>query len=395
MNNGVSWRKRNDKVITFDIQKPIAGSQFHKTTGSTGTFRERERESPLNSSMQDPRIQQGRFAAEREGYNAQPEITVNNRRGVSPYDDDNAQGSVLGRGPFNSMLGGGKEGAGVSDCKPELIAKMLQLLAEVGNTDFDESDLQTQDAIVKRAEIVRKGIASMKSDAKRANEMQRKYEEAARELERKDKELEEEREGSKRKSLNQSQEGGRVSEQVKQVENLEKELASANAANRSKDQEIQQKNDQIGELRKEIKTKDETIIEINRTKKEVEKKGDELEREKSILESKEADLERREGELKKQNDELKREIEGLKKKIFELEEEKKKLIQKIEDQEVEQKRRAREVQEEKDKLEKEIKELKDKLNRIEKANSEKDSILGKLASQIMELNRTRTQIDDK
>lgn len=436
-NAGVNWRKRNDKVITFDMQRPNGVGQFHKSTNGWGADRGSTQESPLKS-MINTRMVNSTFTPPFDEQQTQPPIYAQNRRQGNQIDDSEINGSTFGGpAPMNGSFGKPPQSSGNLEVKPELAAKFLQMLNDVGNEDFDQSDLKDQDSLVKRSEIIRKGIANYKNEArkaeaanKRADDMQKKYEEAMRlledhqreqkranadftkELDQLNKELAKrdqviQERNDKIESLEKDIKGRssirdsatsvdpRASEQARQIESLEKELASANGHLKIKEQEIQQRNDQIADLKKEQKKKDDDLAETTKKLKEVERRYDEIERTKTTIETKEADASKREAELKKQNEELRKEIEALKKKVAELEEEKKRLLQKAEETEIAHKKQLREAQEEKEKLEKEIKELKDKIARMEKANSEKDSILGKLASQIMELNRTRTQIDDK
>lgn len=137
-------------------------------------------------------------------------------------------------------------------------------------------------------------------------------------------------------------------------------------------------------------------FELESKKKEI----SERDRDKSLLEStiadkdkKLKDVEARELQAKKEIDDAKRDNDERKRKMADMEDEKRRLLLRIEEIETLQKKQVTSIGDEKDRLEKEIKELRERLQQVEKASQEKEFVLSRMCSQIMDLNKTRTQVD--
>lgn len=383
---GSVWRKKNDKVIAYDVKRIDRGG------GSEGL--------PYNRTTAPQQVQhtgEPRFAnRDKSGY--KESTVIETRQESSPS-------MVVANGNW----GGNPSSTAAS---PELIEKILGLLRDVGNDDFDASDLKEMDQMAKRTDIIKKGIANLKQETRKVDDVQREKQLLKSDMNKEIEALKQEREMLKKqieeknskisdlerdlKARDRETGVDRVtSEYTRKIEVLEKDLNSSKEANKSKDQEIEQKNKEITELKRQNTDLSGSTQDVSRKQREMEKRVEDLEREKKELEAKDADHKKHDAEKNKQLEDLRKEIEALKKKIAELEEEKKRLLTKSEEQEIAHKKQVNSLNEQIEKLEKELKEYKDRMSKIEKSNAEKDGILGKLASQIMELNRTRSQIDDK
>ena|SRR3990167_2896907 len=375
------WRKKNDKVISYDLKRVDRGS-------AEGLSYNRVTTQGNNLQAGDPKY------AHRPVYK---ESTVVETRGDNPP---------------TSQIGNGWGGGGGNTPSPELIDKILGLLKDVGNEDFDASDLKDMDQMAKRTDIIKKGISNLKNDLRKVDDVHREKQSLKSEMSKEIEALKQERDSLKklledknskisdleRDLKNRDRETGidRVtSEYTKKIEILERDLNSAKDANKAKDQEIEQKNRDLSELKRSNQDLSSSTGDVARKAREQEKRIEDLEKEKKELESKDVEYRKHELDRNKHNDDLKKEIESLKKRIGELEDEKKKLLSKHEEQELAHKKQVIALNEQIERAEKELKEYKDRMSKIEKSNAEKDNILGKLASQIMELNRTRSQIDDK
>ena len=352
---GAYWRKRNDKVITFDMKRPAAPTGpagFNRTSGYDGR-------SGYPTGPPEPKFMQAR----------------------------DMQGSPMRR-TESGIMGGTLAAKTVTsyECKPELVEKFLGLLYEVGNEDFDAQDLKEQDSMIKRSEIIKRGILNLRNETKKVTDLQaenkqlhdgirKERDNQEKEHEKLRKQLDEQIQKhalAEKEQRNRDKESG-MADYQKKIEDLEKQLAIEREANQQKTKEIEEKNRIINELSGHTK-------DYNKKGRELEKKTEEQEREK---------------DRKDKEEERLKELEALRKRVLQLDEERKTLLQKIEDQDIEAKRKFRDWLEEKEKLEKEIKELKEKIAKLERSQGDKDSILNKLVSQIVELNRTRSQIEDK
>lgn len=185
------------------------------------------------------------------------------------------------------------------------------------------------------------------------------------------------------------------------IAHLEDELAKAN------DREVSYGRS-LNEANRKVSIVEDELIQFQKTTKYLEQEIDgkkkelsERDKEKSMLqdsikerEKKIKELETKEQEIKKETEDLKNDQEEKKKRISEIETEKKRLVNRIEEHEITSKKIQHQNAEDREKLEKEIRDLKEKLFQIEKANQEKDFILTKMCSQILDLNKTRNQVEN-
>lgn len=166
---------------------------------------------------------------------------------------------------------------------------------------------------------------------------------------------------------------GRYSDNSRKVSQLEDELTQVHKQLRNLEYELESKKKEINDKDREKAVVESTIIDKDRKIK---------------------DWESKENEARREAEEKKREAEERKKKLSEIEEEKRKLHSRVEELEVTHKRQLGNLNDDKDKLEKEIKDLKEKLSSIEKSNQEKEYVLSRMFSQISDLNKTKSQIEN-
>lgn len=184
------------------------------------------------------------------------------------------------------------------------------------------------------------------------------------------------------------------------ITHLESELMKASERENSLGRSASDFGRKTSQLEEELTQTQRTIrnleYELEAKKKEI----SERDREKAALDLTLTDKDKRLKDHETREEAAKREIEDAKKiiderkrKIVDMEDEKRRLLSRIEETETIQKKLVVTNGEEKDRLEKEIKELREKLQLVEKASLEKEFVLSRMCSQIMDLNKTRTQID--
>lgn len=213
---GAYWRKRNDKVITFDMKRPAAPTGpagFNRTSGQDGR-------SGYPTGPPEPKFLQAR----------------------------DMQGSPMRR-TESDIMGGTLAAKTVTsyECKPELVEKFLGLLYEVGNEDFDAQDLKEQDSMIKRSEIIKRGILNLRNETKKITDLQSENKQLHDGI-RKERDNQEKEHDKLRKLLdeqvqkhavaekeqrNRDKESG-MADYQKKIEDLEKQLAIEREANQQK-----------------------------------------------------------------------------------------------------------------------------------------------------------------
>lgn len=420
-NSGTYWRKRNDKVITYDLKKPNREGYNRTNAGPSLTpppilIDRSELRNTGGLPYGRPSHDQPSVTEEHVPYQNPRRSTRNNvpvseipRKSAMIQDKErklSATPTHYNRDELNdsNLLPRSVQGAQTYEVKPELAEKMLKLLKEVGNEDFDMDDLKEQDSLAKRADIIKKGISNLKQEAQKAEDLQRENkslkQDYEREIDKMVKEISNLRSAINERDyqINNVNRDSVVRPSVdhsKRNDELEREITSLKNGLRNRENEVDMKNREINDLLRQVKDLQSQVTDFTIKSREQDKRVEDLERMKNQSNHKEADWKFKEAELRGQIEELKRENDGYKKRSADVEDEKRRTQLKIEEVEMNCRKSVNAANGDKELLEKEIKDLNERIVKLEKSLSDRDALLQRMLPQINELNKLRSQITDK